>query len=233
MSESTIEVTPTVRPQKHRSRRIADRLNAMQVAIDNTINNVELFTVLSAYGYSMERLEEGRRLYQSVLKLHLEQKAGYGNKHTNVDAFQRAWDQANTTYVRLVKVARVALKDYRGDWHALALGGERERTFAGWVAQAQQFYTNALANPDTLQRLAAYGITQAKLEAGQTAVLAAEMTNAEQKNGKGVAQHATQARDAALSELTRWYTDFITIARIAFEDQPQSLEKLGVIVPTA
>jgi hypothetical protein len=46
------------------------------------------------------------------------------------------------------------------------------------------------------------------------------------------AQDATQARDAALDALDAWMSDFIAIARLALEERPQYMEKLGVVEPS-
>lgn len=42
-------------------------------------------------------------------------------------------------------------------------------------------------------------------------------------------QAATQARDEALDDLQEWMGDFVSIARIALEDQPQYIEMLGIV----
>ncbi len=46
---------------------------------------------------------------------------------------------------------------------------------------------------------------------------------------RGDAQIATQARDAAMDALDQWVSDFIAIARLALEEEPQALEKMGVV----
>ena len=46
---------------------------------------------------------------------------------------------------------------------------------------------------------------------------------------KGDVQTATQKRDAALDELQDWLSDFLGIARIALEDDPQLLRNSAIV----
>ena len=48
--------------------------------------------------------------------------------------------------------------------------------------------------------------------------------------GSGTAQASIVARDKKLHELDSWVSELRTIARVAFYEEPQELEKLGVIV---
>ena len=57
---------------------------------------------------------------------------------------------------------------------------------------------------------------------------AVESAEAGQEREKSEAQQATEHRDVAMDALDEWMSDFISIARVAFEDDPQQLEKLHV-----
>ena len=97
------------------------------------------------------------------------------------------------------------------------------------MVQSTQFYKNALASKAILKDLAEFGITEQKLKAGLKEVEAIEAANLAQEKEKGEAQAATQKRDAALDELQDWLSDYLAIAKIALEEEPQLLEGLGVL----
>jgi hypothetical protein len=95
------------------------------------------------------------------------------------------------------------------------------------VAQAHQFYTYALSDADIQERLVEFGITQAMLEAGRRQIEAVNEYEARRQQRQSAAQDATRMRDETLAALDKWMMAFTKIARVAFEDRPQFLEKLG------
>ena len=208
---------------------IEQQLTAAQVAIDNARAEAEIKTALAEVGYDDMRLQQGRALYERALALHQRQRAEYGEQYAASEALTAAWEQAETSYIRCIKIARVALKNDRGAAQQLDLNGQRKQSLSGWLVQARQFYANALSAPDILAKLEPYGLTRAKLEAGQAEVGAVEAANLAQQKERGEAQTATKARDAALDELNEWMSDFVALARVALDEQPQRLEKLGVV----
>jgi hypothetical protein len=210
---------------------IEERLTLAQVAITNALADLTLQEALAEYGYTTDRFRQGQALRESALALYQRQKGAYGDLFAAADALDAAQRQAHDSYMRHIKVARIALKDDRGAQQTLNLASRRKRTFAGWLAQAQQFYANALADRAILDRLAAFGITQSALATGQLHVEAIGTGDAARHQRKGAAQDATRARDAALAALDAWMSDFVKIARVALQDRPQLLEQLGVAAP--
>lgn len=210
---------------------IERRLARAQVAITNALADPGLQAALTTYGYTIARLEQGRALRDAAIVLYQQQKDGYGGLFAAADTLDEAQRQAGDTFMRHVKVARVALKQDRGALQKLGLLARRKRGLASWLAQAHQFYANAQSNPDILGKLAAFGITATMLADGQRKIDSVGLSDAARRQRKGAAQDTTRARDEALAELDAWMADFLKIARVALQDRPQLLHQLGLATP--
>ena len=209
---------------------VASQLERANTAISNALEDPAIATLLAGVGYDQATLEAGQALYEQAHDLNRTQEREYGEQNAATAALEAARQQADTTYMGFLKIARVALKGDHQAITALGLVGTRKISLTGWLDQACQFYTNALETPAVLTKLARYNITQTRLEAGKAevdAVLAARHT---QERERGDAQTSTKVRDAALDALNEWVGDFIEIARVALAGQPQLLEKLGIRV---
>jgi len=213
-------------------RTLAEKLLSAQVAIDNAISDVEIKTLLTEYGYDDVRLGEGKALLDTTNQLQQTQQKEYGDQFEATNALNSIWDSANNDYIRFVKISRVALKNEFAIYQKLGLNGVRKASLSGWLAQAKQFYLNALADSTALAKLSTFGITDIKLEAGKALVEETESKNAIQEKEKGEAQQSTIERDQGADMLFEWLSDFMVIARIALEGKPQLLEKLGVVEPS-
>lgn len=208
---------------------LSERLLAAQVAIDNALSDSEVKSLLAVFGYDEARLNAGKALLESANRLQQTQQKEYGDQFEATGALKEVWEKADKDYMRFVKVARIALKSEYALYQKLALSGRRKKTLSGWIGQAKQFYLNTLADTAVLDKMAAFGMTQAKLEAGKALLEQTEAANAAQEKEKGEAQQATLERDNAVEQLEEWLSDFIAIARIALEEKPQLLEQLGIV----
>ena len=211
---------------------IEERLLAARVAIQNALDDKSLQSSLAVFGYNQEKLEVGKALLEKAQSAQQTQQSEYGDQYDATDKVNRIWERANKVYMRNVKIARIALRDWRGALSKLDLHGQRKRAIAGWIIQARQFYSGLLADAEMMAKMAEFNITEEKLKAGQEQVNGVEAAHLIQGKEKGEAQIATQARDAAMDELAQWMSDFITIARMALEEEPQALEKMGIVEPS-
>jgi hypothetical protein len=208
---------------------IAQRLVSAQIAIDAVLADAALQEAMAAYGYDATRMLQGQALREQALGLVQQQRARLGAQFAATDARARSQAQAHAIYMRHVGVARVALRGDRGAAEALDLAA-RKRSKSGWLLQAQQFYANLLGDPAIVAKLAGFGLAQEQIAAGQQLVTFVAAGDVAQQSRKSIAQETMKARDAALDALNDWMRDFLAIAQIALAEQPQALERLGIIV---
>ncbi len=208
-------------------RSILDRLGGAELAISNARNDAGILEAVTPFGYDSAGLQAGQDLFNEVLELVNRQAALYGDQYEATQQVEDAREAAEAVYMSALKVARVALRDYERAGNALKMNGERKHSLWGWLEQAQMFYTNLLADDELLAAMARFGYDRAKLEDQAILVLAVVNADIAQEGNKGDAQQSTMERDDKLDELDQWIADFKVIARIALEDKPQWLEKLG------
>ena len=215
-------------PRKKRRQSIEDRLLAAQVAIDNSLNLPGVSKELSQYGYDKKKIELGKGLYNHAVKVVTRQKAEYGDQFEATKVLKQAWDVSDDAYMSSLKVSRVAFRRNKKAASALRLTGLRKVTLSGWISEATLFYTNLLADPALLKVMGAFGYTKAKLTEEKKLVDKVVALNAKQEKEKGEAQSVTKRRERSMDRLDAWMSDFRAIARVALEDKPQWLEKIGI-----
>lgn len=210
-------------------RNIDGLLNSARIATSNALSSPKILEYLAVYGYDSQKIQQGFSLYEAAQAAQQKQKAEYGEQIGATAAFNEAWETANKSYIKFLKIARIAFKDDAGIATQLGLNGSRKDSLSGWLMQAQQLYSNLLNNPDLIKLLNEFGITADKLTAGQIELQTVETAILLQTKEKGESQNATKARDAAVDNLSAWLSDYIAISRIALEEEPQLLESLGIL----
>ncbi len=214
------------------SKFIDELISKSGVAISNGKNEPALAELLLEYGYTPERLATGESLWNTASSLNSLQKKESGEQLAATEALNQAIEAANAVYIPHMKVARIAFRNDINRWAQLELKGKRKKSQSGWMGQTKVFYSNLLADELALEKMAGYGQTREKLEAGQQLVEKTEVQLAVRKKEMGEAQDATKKRDKAIDELQEWYSDYIEIARLALADQPQYLEMMGIVSPS-
>jgi hypothetical protein len=208
---------------------ITKRIEQATTSITNALNNASISTALDAFGYDSAALNEGKTLLESLKILQAQQQQEYTEQRTATATRDTLQAEINATYVKHVKLARVAFKRESNTLIALDLVRERLRTYDGWKGQVTTFYNAAAANTTIKDGLARFKVTDADFSAIQTKLGELESAEANQKTEIGEAQKATLDRDNALEALDDWMSDFQEVAKIALEDDPQLLEALGIV----
>ena len=209
---------------------ISEYLLEAAVAIDNVSAAPEVQASLAEVGYDAARLAAGKALLTRASALNNQQDSQSGDQVNATSAKDAAWQQADDLYMKQVKLARIAVKK-PGDRGKLMLEGDRKHKFAGWVEQAGEFYAHAF-EPEILAQLGTVNLSEAKLQDGKALADAVIAAHKAQTTAIGDKQNATDERDQAFDDLAAWMSDYLAAARVALEDHPQWMEKLGVLART-
>lgn len=212
---------------------IDEFLLAAQVMIENAVSDPVVKAALADYGYTEEKLAAGKSLYAEAAALQNARKKEYGEQIAATAELDDIWKEADGRYMKTLKIARVAFQDNPKADKAVMLFGSRKESLSGWLEQAQAFYANILNDNGLMEALAQFGYTAEKLTEESELLNRVALKNNLQQREIGEAQAATQARDKKIDELSKWVSDLRAVAKVALADDPQQLEKLGILARTS
>jgi hypothetical protein len=111
---------------------------------------------------------------------------------------------------------------------ALGLFGNRDRTHAGWLIQAREFFTTAKDNEEIFNKTTRFAVTQEKLQKGLDLLTDVETSDEFRNYKKGEAERSTFFRNKIFTVVYRWLVEFKQACLNEFEDDPQILEMIGI-----
>ncbi|MDR1895230.1 MAG: hypothetical protein LBR10_00375 [Prevotellaceae bacterium] len=208
---------------------IAIKLHKMKNGILGVQNNPEIQDKLRAFGYTPERIAEGKELLDKTSQLMTVQVEEYSDQYLATGELGKLWTAAYSSYMITLKVLRVAFNGQPELLQRFNATGKRNKSLSGWLRDAGILYNNLLKSPESLSVIAGFGYSVERLQQESQAVDEVENLHIKQLSEKSAAQQATLERDKAFDELCKWYGDFRAIARIALYNKPQLLEALGIV----
>ena len=208
---------------------IAKKLHKIENAILGVTTHSEIQAMMSAFGYTPERMNEGKILLNRAMSLVSSQVDNYGDQYEAHSEFERKYESAYAAYMITLKVARVAFISHTDMLTRMSANKDRSRSLSGWLREARIMYDNLLAHHEALEAMAVFGYTAERLDAERSMVNEVEALYSKHLKKKGSAQQATLERDAAIDELCKWFGAFRSIARIALYEKPQLIEALGIV----
>lgn len=216
---------------KARKRTMEQRLGLAHQAIHNALDSEKIMAALAEYNYDETRMSEGLALLENAKQLYQEWHTWRSEQLKATETLKRTVQEARAPYSQYLQIARLALKDDPSAVQILGLKGSRKRTLGAWLEEAKQFFTNALSEEKIGARLADYGITRQKLEAGKALLEKLELAAADQEKKKGKAQQMTRDKNQAFKELDNWISMLRKVARFAMKGKEEELlEALGILV---
>ncbi len=209
---------------------IPELLRACSARINNTINDATILNYVSLFGYTSERMEQGKQLLNAGESLCIKFEKEHGEVAGAYDTRNQKQETADKHYQQIKAICNVALKNDKTATIALLLNKKTPRTLSGWLNHTRSFYNNLLSNQSWIDALALFNINAETINQGLQSIKEVEQYADVILREKGDAQQATKDRDAAIDELAEWVSDYESIAKLALVDKPQLLEKLGIVV---
>ncbi len=203
-------------------------ITKMGSAISNAKSVESISAILSTYGYTRERLDEGWLIYENARSNDAKQQNEKGLQKGAIQSAQEAKADINVLYMEHLELARLCLSKDTVAYIALQLGGTRKKSKSGNVSEMTVFYINLLAHAEWLDAMAHFGVSQQKLEETQKMLHQIDMAYSHQAMEDGAASNATKLRNEAVDAAKQWYSTFCKVARIAMKDNPSMLEMLGI-----
>jgi hypothetical protein len=221
------------KPQKNivmATHSIYSKVQAMSNAVNGALSSPEVLGMLSVYGYTQEKINEGAELAANVMSMMTLQTKEYGDKFTSTEELTKMFGECYGRYMIIIKLARITFKNEKGILYTLRATGKRKRSYSGWLSDARALYGNLLQNVEWVNEIGRFGVTRERLESEYSLVQEFERLYHNKLKEAGEAQQMTKDRDDAIDELSNWHSDFRAVARIALYEKPQLLEILGIVV---
>ena len=205
-------------------------LEKYRVSIKNTGEQPEISSTMAEYGYDATEMANGQALLDNATTAYASNKTEGDEKSEAHDVFIRNRKQLDGIFTKHRKAARIVLKNDQLTLSKLGVTGEKPGAYANWLETIRKFYSEATTDTEVQSKLVRLKVTPEELTSAQALIEVVGASRAAYLKEKGESQEATAIKDAALSEIDKWMSEFYAVARIAMEDKPQLLEALGIIV---
>ena len=208
---------------------ISERLTKADVAISNALSDSQIGVLLGEYGYQTPKLSEGKALYETADLAVKKQVAAHGDQKDSTARTLAAEKTARTAYQNLAQVARAAFARDKAKLAVLGLDNAMPKPLPLFITMATTLFDNASHTTEIADTLKSYGYTTDKLAKERTKIVELSAANQAHESAKGAAQQATFEQTNAMEALDHWMAGFVKVAKVALREQPQLLEKLGIL----
>jgi len=205
-----------------------DYLYRVSTLFTNSVQDEKIRNAVFSYGYNQEKMEEGKKLYETLDSLEREYLRAIDIKAAINFQKQKLQRQVNKSYMKYLKIARIAFDQHTEARESLLLEGIRERIFEKWFHQVEVFCNNIISNSEYWPYLEQFGVRNKDIEALKEQLDSLRILADQTLKMTGQVKMITEKKRTQTIHVQNWVSDYIKIARIAFEDAPQNLEKLGI-----
>jgi len=226
----TTPTSPTTKTTKKST--LAERMNSTRVLITNLNADESLKARVLEFGFDEESLTFGKTKYDEAILAIQKKDELYGEFYKVTERLNEKAVEAFGIHREDLTLAKRALRGLPDLKDKLGIKKSSARSFAQRIKDARRFYLTATADTEILDKLTKFNLTLEKLQNHLTLIEEIETLDALQEDLRGKAQIATKERDLVLKELFDWASDLVAVCRIAFKAEIQTLERLGIMIPS-
>jgi len=185
---------------------------------------------LAQYGISDQQLNEGWQTFTQA-KDSWEKNVAENAEATNASAaYSAQYDKVNGTFKRHWKQSKLLFGAIPEALVTLGVQGQFPRSYEQLCAKAEIFYKSAKANNNIAAKMQVIGLDARTCDSALSEIATLQSMRSAREKESSDAQSATKTKNQALIELDDWMEHFDALARLAFFDNPQQLESLGIFV---
>ncbi len=222
--------SPSTRKRRNTFQR---RYYKQKRALEMTVSDPDLSAYATQYGFTTERLKGAIAQADSLWALAEDQMEKRERQFETTRRFTEKRAACHEITRDIVDTSKLAFKNERSHYNALMLGGTRPRVYAEWVAANTYLYSRLLGDPAFQETLARYNLPLERIQLGHRQLQDTQAADRVKEDAKSEAQRATERRNKADEEFSNFVSKFFRVMRVALEDEPQLMEKIGITKPSA
>ncbi len=187
-----------------------------------SFNTSSIKEAIGDFGYTDERLEEGKRLYDDLVEIAKLQEKKEEEKKLCFERKASFQAKVSSEYMKYLKIARIVFNKDEEAYLALALKGQRERTYDKWYHQVSMFVNNILANEEYLKKMNSFGIKKNDIKKLRKDIDGIQRISEECTRLSARVSSIVKEKKIKMLKWQEWLSDFIKIVRIAIQDTPSA-----------
>jgi hypothetical protein len=205
----------------------ASTLELYRMALDNAEAQPQIAAAMAELGYDSKTISDGKAMLAETRAVYDLYKTEDDETSAAYAVFSNKKIQLDNVFTLHRKKAKVVFNDDPITADRLSISGQLPRTYINWLESAKKFYSVASSDTEIQSKLSRLKISADELKDGNKLITELELARGIYLKEKGESQNATKQKDAAISKLDKWMSEFYAVAKIALEDHPQLLEALG------
>jgi hypothetical protein len=198
----------------------------VELLIITSLNDTAIVAATSIFGYDKAKIKEGQKLLKGVEKIDASQSVALERKlklHKERSAINQS---VKKRYMKNLQIARIAFDKDAIARKALQLDGVREASIDLWINQVSAFANHLLGEKNWLAVLKKYGIGRKEINDMLSALEKLRSASMLCEQSKTEAKRITEQKRIKVKELQEWVSDYLKIAKIALDENPELYKKL-------